>query len=134
MYDIAGILGWIVVWGFVFVMLNFVLKFFNKKLISKLPQDKKKFVVIYRTVMKFVLKYHKLVGIITSLTVIIHLVLMSIFVKVSITGLIAMILMLGIFFLGIYGAYFNKNLKGIWLKIHRVLAFLLIIAIIVHVM
>lgn len=134
MRDLAGIIGWIVVWGFVFVMLNFVLKLINKKFISKLPPDKKKFVDNYRTVMKYVVKYHKLAGIMTSLIIIIHLVLMSIFVKVSITGLIAMALMFGIFFLGIYGAYINKNLKALWLKIHRGLAFLLVIAIIVHVM
>jgi hypothetical protein len=71
-------------------MMNFVLKAIHKNFISKLGKEKKKFVDIYRAIMKFVVKYHKLAGIITSLTVIIHLILMSIYVEVSISGLIAM--------------------------------------------
>lgn len=38
-----------------------------------------------------------------------------------------------IFILGFYGAVINKNIKGIWLKVHRLIAFALIIVIALHV-
>lgn len=133
MRDIAEFLGWIVAWGFGIAMLNFVLKFIYKKYIVKLQKDKNKAVDAYRLIMKYVVKYHKLIGTITALAVIIHFVLMLLFVKVSITGLASMLVMLCIFSLGIYGAYFNKNYKGKWLKIHRLLAFLLVIMIGLHI-
>ncbi len=38
-----------------------------------------------------------------------------------------------IFFLGIYGAFINKRHKGMWLKIHRGMAFALLIAIVIHI-
>jgi len=133
MRDVAGLLGWIVAGGFGIAMLNFVLKFVNRKYIAKLPKDKKKVIDAYRLVMKYVVKYHKLIGIITTLAVIVHLVLMSVFVEVSITGIASMVIMLCIFLLGIYGAFINKNYKGKWLKVHRLLAFLLVIMIGIHI-
>lgn len=38
-----------------------------------------------------------------------------------------------IFFLGVYGAYINKSRKGKWLKVHRAMAFALLLAIVIHV-
>lgn len=134
MRGIAGLFGSMVVVGFIFVMMNFLLKYLNKKVISKLSSDYKDFVSIYRRVMRIFIKYHKPAGIITSMLVLVHFILMSVFFRVSVTGIIAMILMLIIFLLGLYGAYINKNFKGKWLKIHRVLAFLLCLAILIHVM
>jgi cytochrome b561 len=131
--EVAEMLGSVVVGGFIFVMLNFFLKFINKSFVSKLPKDKKKYKDTYLLIMKFVVKYHKLAGILISVAIIIHLVLMSVFIRISITGIIAFFLMFSVFILGLYGAFINKNYKGIWLKIHRVLAFLLILAIIIHV-
>lgn len=133
MRDIASLLGWIVVYGFVITMLNFVFKFVNRKYISKLPKDKKKVIDAYRLIMKYVVRYHKPAGIITFLAVIAHFVLMAVFVEVSITGIASMLIMLCIFLLGIYGAFINKNYKGKWLKVHRFLAFLLIIMIGIHI-
>jgi hypothetical protein len=133
MRDIAGIFGWIVAIGYTIAMLNFVLKFVHKKIIIKLQKDKKKLVDLYRIFMKYIIKYHKLIGVITAITVIIHFLIMSIYVEVSISGIISMTLMLIIFALGIYGSLINKNFKGAWLKIHRIVAFLLFLVIIIHI-
>jgi cytochrome b561 len=133
MKDFSEILGWIVTCGFGIAMLNFILKFINKKCISKLPKEKENIIKVYRIIMKYVIKYHKAIGIITSLAVITHLILMSIFVRISNTGIVAMSLMISVFLLGMYGAFINKNYKGNWLKVHRVLAFLAVIAIGIHI-
>jgi len=131
--DLAQIIGWIVAWGFCVAFLNFVLKFVNRNYVTKLPKEKRKAVDIYRLVMKYVIKYHKPIGIITALTVITHFTLMSLFVKVSVTGEAAMTIMLCTVLLGIYGAFINKNYKGKWLKVHRFFAFTLVILIGIHI-
>lgn len=133
MRDIAGTIGWIVAFGYVFAMLNFILKLINKKYIVKLPKDKKRIVDIYRQFMKYFIKYHKLVGIIAVLAVVTHFAIMSIFVEISITGIISAMIMFGIGLFGVYGAFINKNFKGQWLKIHRIFAFSLVIFIAIHI-
>lgn len=133
MKQIAGLLGWIGVWGYVLALINFFVKYINKKYINKLPKDKQKFINAYRTIMRYIVKYHKIIGVVASLAIIGHLYLMYNRIGLSVPGLVAAVLMWIIFALGIYGAV-NKNFKGKWLKIHRVLAFLLIFIMAFHVM
>lgn len=132
-YDLAKLLGWVVFIGYLIAMLNFLFKFLNRNFVSKLSKQKQKFIHIYRLIMKYIVKYHKLVGIITAIFVIIHFIVMSVYVEVSITGVIAMSILVVISMLGIYGGFIKKNAKGVWLKVHRILAFSLLIAILVHV-
>jgi len=54
--------------------------------------------------------------------------------NISITGILAALFMATIFFLGVYGAFINKKYKGKWLKVHRIMAFCLLAAIVIHVM
>ncbi|QHI73523.1 hypothetical protein [Aminipila terrae] len=133
MRELAGLFGWITVWGFCFEVLNYFIKFINKKYISKLPKEKKKLVDLYRTVMKFIIKFHKPVGIITVAAAITHLILMAVFVRISISGIIGVSLMLSLLALGLYGVFINKNRNGKWFKLHRAIAFVLIVIIIIHV-
>lgn len=133
MREMAGLFGWIGVWGYVIALLNFFIKYINKKYINKLPKDKQKFIGIYRGIMKFVVKYHKIAGIIASISIVIHFYLMYSFRGLSISGLIAAVVMWIVFTLGIYGFGINKNMRGSWVKIHRILSFILIVLIIFHV-
>lgn len=132
MGEFAGLFGWITVWGFAFEIMNYIIKFVNKKYISKLPHDKKEFADLYRKVMKFIIKYHKPVGVVTIISAIIHLTLMGVFVRIRLSGIIALALMIGLVLLGIYGGFINKNYKGRWLKVHRLIAATVIVAIAVH--
>lgn len=132
MGQFAGLFGWIVIWGFCFELMNYIMKFVNKKFITKLPPEKKEFVGIYRTIMKFVIKFHRPVGIITVSAAIVHLALMGMFVGIKLNGIVALALMVCLVFLGIYGAYINKNYKGKWLKAHRFIAFAVILSIGAH--
>jgi hypothetical protein len=83
--------------------------------------------------MKFVVKYHKIAGIIASISIVIHFYLMYSYRGLSISGLVAAVVMWVVFTLGIYGFGINKNMRGSWVKIHRILSFLLILLIILHV-
>lgn len=134
MKEIAGLLGWIGVWGYVLALLNFFVKYINKKFINKLPKDKQKLVNVYRAIMRYIVKYHKIIGVVASAAIIGHLYLMYMRIGLSIPGLIAALIMWIIFALGFYGVVINKKFKGKWLKIHRVLAFVLIFVMLFHVM
>lgn len=134
MKQIAGLLGWIGVWGYVLALINFFVKYVNKKFINKFPKDKQNFIKMYRTIMRYIVKYHKIIGAVASVAIIGHLYLMYKRIGLSVPGLIAALLMWSIFALGFYGAVINKNFKGKWLKLHRVLALLLIFVVIFHVM
>lgn len=134
MKGLAGLLGWIGFWGYAIALLNFFMKYINKKYINNLPKDKKKVISFYRTIMRYVVRYHKIAGIVASIAIVCHLYLMYNFKGLSIPGLIAAIVMWCVFTLGIYGFAINKNLRGSWVKVHRVLSFVLILLIGFHVM
>ncbi|MBW9157150.1 hypothetical protein G9F71_009375 [Clostridium sp. FP2] len=131
--NLISFLGWITAISFGLAILNFFIKYINKKYISKLGKEKKKLVDMYRKVMRIIVKNHKLVGTIAIVSVLTHFFIAFSSNRISITGVIAALIMATIFCLGFYGAYINKNYKGMWLKVHRALAFSLIIAIVIHI-
>jgi len=133
MREMSGLLGWIGVWGYGIALLNFFMKYINKKYINNLSKDKQKFINIYRTIMKYVVRYHKIAGVVASIAIVAHFYLMYTFRGLSISGLIAALVMWTVLTLGIYGFGINKNMRGSWVKFHRGLSFLLILLIVFHV-
>lgn len=132
--DLIGILGWVTAISFGIAILNFFVKYINKKYINKLGKEKKQIVDLYRKIMKLIVKNHKLVGTIAVFSVLAHFFIAFSSNRISITGIIAALLMATIFVLGVYGAFINKSYKGMWLKVHRTMAFALLIAIIIHIL
>ncbi|WP_258880677.1 hypothetical protein [Clostridium estertheticum] len=128
-----GFLGWVTVICFGIAISNYFVKFINKKYISKLGKEKKPMVDLYRKLMKIIIKYHKLAGTIAIFTVLTHFIIAFSAGRISITGIVAASFMVIIFLLGVYGAFINKNRKGMWLKIHRTMAFALLLAIVIHI-
>lgn len=133
MREFGKFLGWVAVVGYAIALLGFFCKYINKKYINKLPKDKKQIATYYRLIMKYILKLHKLAGIVASIAIMVHFYIMFTSRGLSISGLLAALVMWSVFALGIYGYAINKNLRGSWVKPHRALAFLLILLIIVHV-
>lgn len=134
MRGVAGLLGWISAWGYGIALLNFFMKYINKKYINNLPKDKKPYIDIYRFIMRYVVRYHKIAGIIASISVIGHFYLMYNYRGLSIPGLVAAIVMWVVFTLGVYGFGINKNMRGSWVRVHRVLSFVLIVLIAFHIL
>ena len=85
-------MGWIGAWGYAIALINYFIKFIYKKYIVKLPPEKKKYANIYRMIMKYIVKYHKIIGIIASISIMAHFYLMYTSVRLSVTGLIAAII------------------------------------------
>lgn len=131
MKEIAKFLGWVGVWAYIFALLNFFIKYVNKKYINKLLKDKKNYVALYRKIMKYVIKYHKIAGVIAVLALSVHFYVLYGFRGLSITGFAAIIVMFIVALLGVYGVI-SKSKKKYWLKVHRGLSFLLIVLICLH--
>lgn len=134
MKGFAALLGWIGAWGYGIALLNFFVKYINKKYINKLPKDKKKYADLYRVFMRYIVRYHKIAGITATIAIAAHLYLMYNYRGLSLPGLTAAGVMLIVFVLGIYGFYINRNMRGPWVKVHRFLSFLLILLIGFHIM
>lgn len=134
MKDFAEFLGWVTVAFYAVALLNFILKYVNKNYMNSLSKTKKKLVDNYRIIMRYVIKYHKLAGILAIIILLGHFFIMFSIRGLSITGLIALILMAVVVLLGVYGAYINKKYKSTWMYVHRTLSFVLIVAILIHVL
>lgn len=134
MKDIAELIGWIGIISFGIAILNYIIKFINKKYVSKIKinEENKKYIVLFRTLMKYVVKYHKYFGMLASIAIFVHFLIMYNTIGLSIIGIIAASLMWILFLIGVYGTYINKNLRGSWVKYHRFIAFVLIAFIILH--
>lgn len=132
--DLIELLGWITAISFGIAILNYFMKYINKKYINKLGKEHKEIVVWYRKIMKVIIKNHKLAGVIAVFSVITHSFVAYSTNHIRISGIIAALLMATMLFLGVYGAYINKNYRGNWLKVHRIIAFALIAAIGFHVL
>ncbi|MDF2503433.1 hypothetical protein [Clostridium sp.] len=126
-------LGILTAIAFSFALLNFVVKFINKKYIIKLDKAKNHFIVYYTKIMLFIVKNHKIAGITALIFMLLHFSTAFISHRIKITGIIAATIMLIIAILGIY-AKLNKKVKGTWLTVHRTLAFILIVALIFHIL
>lgn len=126
-------LGILTAIGFIFALLNFFVKFINKNYILKLNKDKRYFASYYTKIMKFIVKNHKTAGIITFILMLSHFFIAYASHRIKMTGIIAAAIMLMVVILGIYGKL-NKKVRGKWLTAHRTLAFILILAIILHIL
>lgn len=140
MRGFGNTLGWITAYGFGLAILNFFVKFIFKNYITpflkRKPNEAKKYskiINIYKLVMKYVVRYHKIIGGIGTAALLFHLLLEMKYRYLSITGVIAALLMVSIILLGILGVtVFKKKPRGTWVNIHRVLSFLLILFILLH--
>lgn len=133
MKELAGLFGWFTAIGFLLAVLNFFVKYINKKFIMKLSKEKTDIIKWYRKLMRFIVKNHRWFGIGATAFVLVHLIMQIFNGRISFTGLISSAIMIIVFLLGIYGYYIKKDNKASWLKIHRILALILIITILLHV-
>lgn len=133
MKELAGLFGWFTAIGFLLAVLNFFVKYINKKFIMKLPKEKSNIINWYRKFMRIIVKNHRWFGIGTATFVLVHLIIQILSGRISLTGLISVAIMIIVFLLGMYGYYIKRDNKASWLKIHRILALVLIVTILLHV-
>lgn len=122
--------GELIVILYLLTILNYFVKLINRKYRNKIMQNKKLFSVFTKA-MRFIVKNHKLFGLSTIIFILLHFFVQFSQYGLRISGVVAagiMILQIG---LGIYGSKVKKRGK-VWLYLHRSIAVILAVAIMVH--
>jgi hypothetical protein len=131
MREIGELLGILTAWLFAFAILNYVVKFVNRKWVMKLPKESK-FKQNYMPVMKFFVKNHRFFGFGAAVVMVAHVVVQILFAWVSVTGLITAALAVVTVILG--GIMFKaKKRTPAMLWAHRGAVIALILSFIIHV-
>ena len=131
MVEIGELLGILTAVLFGGAILNFCVKFVNRKRVMKLPKESK-FKQGYTSVMKFLVKNHRFFGFGAAALMVAHVVVQILFRWVSITGLVTAGLAVVTVVLGV--VMFNaKKRTPAMLWAHRGSVIALIAAFVVHV-
>ena len=132
MRDIGNLIGILTAILFGVAIINFVIKFVNRKWVMKLPKESK-FKQGYTTVMKFLVKNHRFFGFGAAATMVAHVVMQLLFKYPLITGIITAALAVVTVMLG--GIMFKaKKRTPAMLWAHRSAVIALIVAFCVHVL
>ena len=129
--SVGRLFGWIIVIRYGLTVLNYFVKLINRrygKQLSNYPKLKK----ALSKVTPFIVKNHKLFGLITIGAILVHFYIQFTRWGFIVSGALAAGLMITQALLGAYGAFINKKRKGVWFIAHRTIAVLLFIAIAYH--
>lgn len=132
MKDLGETLGILIIVFYSLALLNFVIKYIFKHNRSIL-QKNKKFFEVYKKVMKFFVTFHRFFGMTTILLILAHFYVQFSTRGPSSTGILAASLMFIQVGLGMYGIYAKNKWKQ-WIVVHRVLALLIGLAILIHIL
>jgi len=133
--EIGKNLGWVVVWTFAFALILFVIRYINKNYMTQITnklKGKKNYLDLYRKVIGFIVKNHKAFGLTATGVVFLHLIIMWKYVEISVSGLVALVLMVLVAGVGMFSTYLKKQKKAPLTKLHSILAGALLVAIIIH--
>ncbi len=131
MREVGELLGVLTAILFGLAIMNFVIKFVNRKWIMKLPKEnvwKQR----YLSLMKFLIKNHRFFGFGAAILMVAHVVVQIIFAWVSVTGIITAALAVVTVILGVIMFQKKKSNKTL-LWAHRGAVIALIVAFLVHV-
>ena len=131
MEELGELSGFLIILFYALAVLNFCFKFLNRNYRDTLKKNEG-FYKTYMNFLKFFVKYHRYFGGVTILMILAHFFLQFSRFGISITGCIAAGVMLLQVGLGVYGQY--KKIKNkAWLTMHRGIAGLLLITILIHI-
>jgi len=131
MDQLGNLLGILTAVLFGIAILNFCVKFVNRKWVMKLPKESK-FKQGYTTVMKFLVKNHRFFGFGAATLMVAHIVLQLVFKWVSVTGILTAALAVVTVALGVV-LFKAKKRTPAMLWAHRGAVIALIAAFVAHV-
>jgi hypothetical protein len=131
MGELGELLGILTAVLFGLAIFNFVVKFVNRKWVTKLPKENK-FKKGYQSVMKILVKNHRFFGFGAAALMVGHVVIQILFQWVSITGIITAALAVVSVALGVV-LFKAKKRTPAMLWAHRSAVIALILSFIVHV-
>lgn len=132
MSEYGSFFGWLIIGGLVLTLMNYPVKWIYRKWISGMDRESG-FRRAYLVFQKLIVRHHRFFAAFATLMLIIHLAIQLQYRWLSVTGLIAAILMAANVFLGGYGHYIRKKKPSAWLYMHRSIAVLAVLAVIFHI-
>lgn len=131
MGELGELFGFLIIAFYTLAVLDFFFKFFNRHCRDTLKKNES-FYKTYMNLLKFFVKYHRYFGGLAILMILTHFFVMFSRYGINITGCIAAGVMLLQVGLGIYGQLKKVRSKG-WLMIHRGVAIMIPIVILIHI-
>ena len=128
--ELGEVMGGAIVVLYTLTVLNYFVKFIYRKYKEQLVKNEIVF-KIFTKLKKIIVKNHKLFGVLTIIFLMLHFLMQFSRYGFNISGLIAAGVMILQIVLGIYGAV-AKKIGIIWFTMHRVIAIVLFIAIVIH--
>lgn len=129
--ELGGFFGWLLIGAFACTLLNYLVKFVNKKwgkTISSNSSGKK----TMKLLMTVFVRNHKFFGFLTAALLLTHFTIQFSRYGINLTGALAAILIISQVSLGIYATRAHKPRKGAWFVAHRLIAVLIILGIFLH--
>lgn len=131
MREIGNLFGTLTGVLFSLALLNYPVKWVNKRWISKMPKDSS-VRKGYTAIMRVLVQKHRIFGIGAAIILLIHLILQIKYKWISTTGLVGAVLLLGTVLIGADLFFRHRGSRGALLKLHRTAAVLLLAAVAVH--
>jgi hypothetical protein len=131
MSNSGSLFGWLITAGLFLTLLNYPVKPIYRRFIAPLRRQSK-LKAVYGRIQKLVVARHRYFALFTTVMLFAHIVIQLIYRWLSWTGLIAAIFMTVNGFLGGYGHYIKKKQRSAWFYLHRTVAVLLVVSIVVH--
>lgn len=131
MKELGELLGWVIAISYAGTMLNYILKFVNKRYSKKISGIKNGKETM-KLLMKIFVQKHRYWGIVAIVALLMHFAVQFMSFGINVTGSIAALLMIIQIAVGIYGAYVNKKRAGSWFMMHRAISVMLVLTIAVH--
>lgn len=131
--EFGELLGWLLIISFGCTLLNYFIKFINKKWGKKISANAfgKKTMKLLMTVF---VRNHKYFGLLTAILLVSHFTIQFSQFGINLTGALAAILIIFQITLGFYANLTHKPRKGAWFVIHRLIAILIVLGIAFHVL
>jgi hypothetical protein len=128
--EIGHLFGALIILLYALTMLNYVVKWINKRYGSTMRTHEKGYAA-YKKFMQFIIRNHKLFGLLTILCLLTHFFILYSQFGIYITGVIAAGVLVLQVLVGMYGSVARKKGKS-WLYVHRTIALILFLAITAH--
>lgn len=132
MWNIVELLGWTTAAMVLAALSNYFVKLAGRTVVKSLSERHPRPVGAYRKFMRFIVRRHRSFGLGAILVMPVHGGLVLLGSALSVTGGIAALALVATASLGAYGFSAKKSSRAGWLPVHRVLAFLLLLALGAH--
>lgn len=124
-------LGLLIIVFYSLALAKYFFKWINKLFQEQLSKNDKVY-IIYKKIFKVFMKYHSIFGFLAVLFILLHFFVQFTSIGLNIYGVLAASAMIFQVMLGIYGTKVKNKFKY-WALIHRILAVLILLMILIHV-